>query len=122
MKKIISLAVVAVAASALSGCAGYPDKRGQIHLITESEAAANHCQFLNFAGSASALLINGKKRNTAVIVKKALRVKGATHISYTKGEAGYAFTKANIWACPNPDLTTSDLETKKMARDYIGHE
>lgn len=71
MKKIISLAVVAVAASALSGCAGYPDKKGQIHLITESEAAANHCQFLDFAGSASALLINGKKRNTAVIVKKA---------------------------------------------------
>ncbi len=106
----------------MAGCASYPDREGRIHLITEEEAQSSQCEHLDYAGSASAILINGKKRNTAVIVKKALTVKGATHISYTKGEAGYAFTKANIWKCPDPNMTTSDPETRRMARSYIGHE
>ena len=117
------VAPVCVAAVLVSaGCASKPDKAGRIHLITHEEALANNCQKLTFAGSASGLLINGKARNTSVIVKKALRVDGATHISYSKGEAGYAFTRANIWACPDPNLISSDPATLKMAREYVGHE
>ncbi len=122
-KTLLGITVLAaVGAVLLSGCASKPDRQGRIHLITHAEAVAAGCQKLDYAGSASALLINGKARNTAVIVKKALTVKGATHISYTKGEAGYAFTKANIWGCPDPNMTTQDPETKKMARSYVGHE
>lgn len=120
--KSSALSSVILTVIAVSGCASFPDKEGKIHLILEKEAVQHRCKKLDYAGSASAILINGKKRNTAVIVKKALATKGATHISYTKGEAGYAFTKANIWACPNPNMTSSDPETLKTAREYIGHE
>lgn len=117
---IVPTCVVALLVTA--GCASKPDRFGRIHLITHEEALANNCTQLAFAGSASGILINGKARNTAVIVKKALQVEGATHISYSKGEAGYAFTRANIWSCPNPNLISSDPTTLKMARKYVGHE
>ena len=120
--KLLTIAVLGAFVFTVSGCASRVDTEGRIHLINEEEAYSNNCRHLDYAGSASALLINGKKRNTAVIVKKALTVKGATHISYTKGEAGYAFTKANIWKCPDPDMVSSDPETRRVARSYIGHE
>lgn len=117
---LIPACVIAILISA--GCASKADKFGRIHLITHEEALANNCKYLTFAGSASALLINGKARNTSVIVKKTLAVPGATHISYSKGEAGYAFTRANIWACPDPNLISSDPHTLKMAVRYLGHQ
>lgn len=121
MKKLM-LAITACSVAAMTaGCASYADREGKIHLITEQEAAAAKCEKLDYAGSASAILINGKKRNTNQIVKKALAVPGATHISYTKGNAGYAFTKANIWKCSDPNMTTTDPATRKEALSYIGH-
>lgn len=118
--KLILTAVLS--AGLLMGCASFHDKEGRIHLITEEEAQAAQCEHLNYAGSASGILINGKKRNTQVIVRKALTIPGATHISYTKGEAGWAFTRANIWRCPNPDMKSTDPETLALARKYVGHE
>lgn len=88
------------------------------HLII---AADQQCLHLDYAGSASALPINGKARNRAVIVKKALCVEGSTHLSFTKGKPGYALTKANIWKCPNPNYTTKDPDTQQLAREYFGH-
>ena len=52
------------------------------------EAEANGCKLLDKAGSVSAILINGYKRNTQVAVRKALKVPGATHVGYTKGKPG----------------------------------
>ncbi|MBP3439531.1 MAG: hypothetical protein J6K46_09490 [Sutterella sp.] len=85
------------------------------------EAADLQCLHLDYAGSASVLLINGKARNSAVIVKKALSVEGSAHLSFTKGKPGYAFTKANIWKCQNPNYTTKDPDTQQFAREYFGH-
>ena len=122
IRRLLLVPLCAAIALGAAGCAHNPDRAGRIHLITHDEAVQNHCRRLDYAGSASGILINGKARNTVVIVKKALTVKGATHISYTKGEAGYAFTKANIWGCPNPNMISKDPETLQMARDYLGHE
>ncbi|MDY4164006.1 MAG: hypothetical protein SOX97_10565 [Sutterella sp.] len=120
MKPHFIIAAVS-AAALLSACANLPEGSERLHLITEQEAADLQCQHLDYAGSASALLINGKARNSAVIVRKALSVEGSTHLSFTKGKPGYAFTKANIWKCPNPNYTTKDPGTQQLARDYFGH-
>lgn len=119
--KNIKILAAALAAATLAGCAHVPHSASRINLITEHEAAVNHCQKLTYVGSASAILINGKARNTAVIVQKALRVKGATHITFTKGEPGYAFTKANVWRCPNPNLQTKDEATRLYQNQYMHH-
>lgn len=93
----------------------------RINLITLDEAEANHCKSLGWVGSVSVLLINGKARNTAVILKKAVKMPGATHIAYTKGEAGYATTRAQVLSCPNPALKTKDPETMAYQREYLKH-
>lgn len=99
------IAITALTASALiAGCANVPREAHRINLITLDEAKANHCKSLGWVGSVSVLLINGKARNTAVILKKAVKMPGATHIAYTKGEAGYATTRAQVLSCPNPNL------------------
>ena len=96
MKKAL-IAITALTASALiAGCANVPREAHRINLITLDEAEANHCKSLGWVGSVSVLLINGKARNTAVILKKAVKMPGATHIAYTKGEAGYATTRAEL--------------------------
>lgn len=111
MKKAL-IAITALTASALiAGCANVPREAHRINLITLDEAEANHCKSLGWVGSVSVLLINGKARNTAVILKKAVKMPGATHIAYTKGEAGYATTRAQVLSCPNPNLKTKDPET-----------
>ena len=58
----------------------------------------------------------------AVILKKAVKMPGATHIAYTKGEAGYATTRAQVLSCPNPDLKTKDPETMAYQREYLKHD
>ena len=106
MKKAL-IAITALTASALiAGCANVPREAHRINLITLDEAEANHCKSLGWVGSVSVLLINGKARNTAVILKKAVKMPGATHIAYTKGEAGYATTRAQVLSCPTPNLKT----------------
>ena len=83
MKKAL-IAITALTASALiAGCANVPREAHRINLITLDEAEANHCKSLGWVGSVSVLLINGKARNTAVILKKAVKMPGATHIAYT---------------------------------------
>ena len=119
--RLVCTMAAAAALAALVGCAHVPSESARLHLITEHEAAQLKCQHLDFVGSASGILINGKARNTAVILQKAIKVPGATHLSYTKGFPGYAFTKANVWKCPNPDYTTQDPDTQKYAKEYFGH-
>lgn len=122
MKKAL-IAITALTASALiAGCANVPREAHRINLITLDEAEANHCKSLGWVGSVSVLLINGKARNTAVILKKAVKMPGATHIAYTKGEAGYATTRAQVLSCPNPDLKTKDPETMAYQREYLEHD
>ncbi|MGN1149510.1 MAG: hypothetical protein ACI4SY_02255 [Sutterella sp.] len=83
------LIIAAVSAAALlSACANLPEETERLHLITEQEAADLQCRQLDCTGSASALLINGRARSSAVIVKKALSVEGSTHLSFTKGKPG----------------------------------
>ena len=107
MKKAL-IAITALTASALiAGCANVPREAHRINLITLDEAEANHCKSL---------------RNTAVILKKAVKMPGATHIAYTKGEAGYATTRAQVLSCPNPDLKTKDPETMAYQREYLKHD
>lgn len=73
MKKAL-IAITALTASALiAGCANVPREAHRINLITLDEAEANHCKSLGWVGSVSVLLINGKARNTAVILKKAVK-------------------------------------------------
>ncbi len=121
MNKSYCVLAAVLASAALTGCSTTPADTSRIHLITEQEAALHRCVYLDHAGSASAILIKGKTRNTGIILQKAKKVPGATHISYTKGEPGYAFTKANIWRCPNPHMITMDPETQKLAIEHIGH-
>ena len=84
MKKAL-IAITALTASALiAGCANVPREAHRINLITLDEAEANHCKSLGWVGSVSVLLINGKARNTAVILKKAVKMPGATHIAYQR--------------------------------------
>lgn len=117
------IAITALTASALiAGCANVPREAHRINLITLDEAEANHCKSLGWVGSVSVLLINGKARNTAVILKKAVKMPGATHIAYTKGEAGYATTRAQVLSCPNPNLKTKDPETMAYQREYLEHD
>ena len=86
------------------------------------EAEANNCVLLDKAGSVSAILVNGSKRNTQVAVRKALRVKGATHVGYTKGKPGTTNVRMFVWSCPNPNLKTSDPQVAEWQRDYLGHD
>ena len=121
MKKAL-IAITALTASALiAGCANVPREAHRINLITLDEAEANPCKSLGWVGSVSVLLSNGKARNTAVILKKAVKMPGATHIAYTKGEAGYATTRAQVLSCPNPALKTKDPETMAYQREYLKH-
>lgn len=91
-------------------------------MITAEEAEANNCVLLDKAGSVSAILGNGSKRNTQVAVRKALRVKGATHVGYTKGKPGTTNVRMFVWSCPNPNLKTSDPQVAEWQRDYLGHD
>lgn len=120
MKK--TLLAVSALVLVLSGCANLPAGSNCINLITLEEAQANHCEKLGWVGSVSLVLINGKARNTAQIVKKALEIPGATHIAYTKGEAGFSNARAQVLKCPNPNLKTKDPVTLRYSREYLGHE
>ena len=84
--------------------------------------SSNNCVLLDKAGSVSAILVNGSKRNTQVAVRKALRVKGATHVGYTKGKPGTTNVRMFVWSCPNPNLKTSDPQVAEWQRDYLGHD
>lgn len=106
----------------LSGCGSIPQGAERINMITADEAQANNCVLLDKAGSVSAIMINGYKRNTQVAVRKALRVKGATHVGYTKGKPGATNVRMFIWSCPNPELKTSDPKVAAWQKDYLGHD
>ncbi len=118
------IAVVAVigATALLAACGHIPEGAERINMITRAEAEANNCQLLDKAGSVSAILINGSKRNTQVAVKKALRVPGATHVGYTKGKPGTTNVRMFIWACPDPNLRTKDPQVAEWQRKYLGHD
>ena len=118
------IAVVAVigATALLAACGHIPEGAERINMITRAEAQANNCQLLDKAGSVSAILINGSKRNTQVAVKKALRVPGATHVGYTKGKPGTTNVRMFIWACPDPNLRTKDPQVAEWQRKYLGHD
>ncbi|WP_443744439.1 hypothetical protein [Sutterella sp.] len=120
MKK--ALLALSALALVLSGCANLPASADRINLITLGEAQANHCEKLGWVGSVAIVPINGKARNTAQIVKKALKIPGATHIAYTKGEAGYSNARAQVLKCPNPNLKTKDPDTRRYSKDYLGHD
>lgn len=106
----------------LTGCGSIPEGAERLNMITEQEAKVNNCVLLDKAGSISMILINGSKRNTQVAVRKALRVKGATHVGYTKGVPGTTNVRMFVWACPNPNLKTSDPQVAAWQKDYLGHE
>ena len=118
------IAVVAVigATALLAACGHIPEGAERINMITRAEAEANNCQLLDKAGSVSAILINGSKRNTQVAVKKALQVPGATHVGYTKGKPGTTNVRMFIWACPDPNLRTKDPQVAEWQRKYLGHD
>lgn len=120
MKKTLFASVLA--ALVLTGCGSIPKGADRINMITAEEAQANHCVLLDKAGSVSAILINGSKRNTQVAVRKALRVKGATHVGYTKGKPGTTNVRMFVWSCPNPDLKTQDPQVAAWQKEYLGHE
>ena len=102
MRKVLFLS--ALSALVLAGCGSIPQGAERINMITAEEAEANNCVLLDKAGSVSAILVNGSKRNTQVAVRKALRVKGATHVGYTKGKPGTTNVRMFVWSCPNPNL------------------
>lgn len=120
MRKVLFLS--ALSALVLAGCGSIPQGAERINMITAEEAEANNCVLLDKAGSVSAILVNGSKRNTQVAVRKALRVKGATHVGYTKGKPGTTNVRMFVWSCPNPNLKTSDLQVAEWQRDYLGHD
>ena len=120
MKKKIIFALFS--AGLLAGCGSIPPGAERINMITTAEARANNCVELDKAGSVSAIMINGYKRNTQVAVRKALRVPGATHVSYTKGFPGATNVRMFIWACPNPNLKTMDSQVAEWQRSYLGHD
>lgn len=119
MKKI--LLTISAAALVLAGCANVPPGSENINLITMDEAQANNCEQLGWVGSASGILINGKARNTAQILRRALKVPGATHIAYTKGKSGWATARAAVFKCPDPNLKTKDPDTIQYSIDYLKH-
>lgn len=120
MKKI--LLVASLSAFVLAGCGSIPKGADRLNMITQEEADANGCQLLDKAGSISVLMINGSKRNTQAAVRKALRVKGATHVGYTKGKPGVTNVRMFIWSCPNPNLKTQDPQVAQWQRNYLGHD
>ena len=85
---VVSQKLLQNSGSLLAGCGSIPQGADRINMITAEEAEANGCKLLDKAGSVSAILINGYKRNTQVAVRKALKVPGATHVGYTKGKPG----------------------------------
>lgn len=117
-----SLLALAAASLLISGCGSIPKGAERINMITTEEARANGCTQLDKAGSISTILINGYKRNTQAAVRKALRVKGATHVSYTKGKPGTTNVRMFVWSCPNPNLKTQDEEVAQWQLDYLGHD
>jgi hypothetical protein len=121
MEKRIILAAGLTAAAVLAGCGSIPQGAERINMITQAEAKANSCQLLDKAGSVSAVMINGYKRNTQVAVTKALRVPGATHVGYTKGKPGTTNVRMFVWKCPNPNLRTKDPQVAAWQKEYLGH-
>ena len=119
MKKIL---LIAPLFALLAGCGSIPQGAERLNMITAAEAEANGCKLLDKAGSVSAIMINGSKRNTQVAVRKALRVPGATHVGYTKGKPGTTNVRMFIWACPNPDLKTNDPQVAAWQKEYLGHD
>ena len=94
-----------------------------IHLrITIELRLRNFSHFSKINHEKSTNRHNCIARNTAVILKKAVKMPGATHIAYTKGEAGYATTRAQVLSCPNPNLKTKDPETMAYQREYLEHD
>lgn len=61
MKKILLLAPLC---ALLAGCGSIPKGADRLNMITAAEAEANGCKLLDKAGSVSAIMINGSKRNT----------------------------------------------------------
>ncbi len=120
--KKVALTACVLAALVLTGCGSIPQGADRINMITEQEAKDNNCVLLDKAGSISMILINGSKRNTQVAVRKALRVKGATHVGYTKGVPGTTNVRMFIWSCPNPNLKTKDPKVAAWQKEYLGHE
>lgn len=111
MRKVLFLS--ALSALVLAGCGSIPQGAERINMITAEEAEANNCVLLDKAGSVSAILVNGSKRNTQVAVRKALRV---------KGKPGTTNVRMFVWSCPNPNLKTSDPQVAEWQRDYLGHD
>lgn len=117
-----ALSTCVLSAIVLAGCGSIPRGADRLNMITEQEAKANNCVLLDKAGSISLILINGSKRNTQAAVRKALTVKGATHVGYTKGVPGTTNVRMFVWSCPNPNLKTSDPKVAAWQKDYLGHE
>ncbi len=82
-----ALSACVLSAIVLAGCSSIPRGADRLNMITEQEAKANNCVLLDKAGSISLILINGSKRNTQAAVRKALTVKGATHVGYATPRA-----------------------------------
>lgn len=59
-----TLALWALAGFILTGCGSIPAEADRINMITTKKAEANHCVLLDKAGSVSAVIVNGYKRNT----------------------------------------------------------
>ena len=73
MNRKLLAGACALAVLTLAGCGSIPQGADRINIITEQEAKANNCRLLDKAGSVSAVMVNGYKRNTQVAVTKALR-------------------------------------------------
>lgn len=114
--------MLSATALVLTGCANIPRGADRINLITLEEARANGCEKLDTAGSMSLILINGRARNMAKIVQRALTVPGATHIALNKGDTAWTGARSTVFRCPNPNLKTSDPATREISLEYIGHD
>lgn len=114
MRKVLFLS--ALSALVLAGCGSIPQGAERINMITAEEAEANNCVLLDKAGSVSAILVNGSKRNTQVAVRKALRVKGATHVGYTKGKPGTTVRMV----MPEPEPQNKRSSGGRVAKGLFG--
>lgn len=66
MNRKLLAGACALAVLTLAGCGSIPQGADRINIITEQEAKANNCRLLDKAGSVSAVMVNGYKRNTQV--------------------------------------------------------